>query len=294
MPSIRTVSHVVLGFLATAALAACSPAAAPASPAKPAAATAVPKASLIVQLNFLPNAEHYGISYADRAGLYSAQNLDVKVNAGGQGIDGLRMVAAGAANIAVSDPASVLTATNQGIPVLAFAAEFHKTPQAMICRKDRGVNALSDVNGKNFGVKAAAGEQTTRLFLAKNGIDVGGIKTTPIGASSVTEIIAGTVDCQLGFAVNEPNSIRKAGVEPVVFLRADYGYPSQGNIYITNAQTLAQNKDALARWVKATAAGWDNFLKDPPAAAKWIIDNKLVEFGLTWSSRQRSPSARRR
>jgi NMT1/THI5 like len=63
----------------------------------------------------------------------------------------------------------------------------------------------------------------------------------------VTEIIAGVVDCQLGFAVNEPNSMRKANVEPMIFLLADYGFPSQGNIYITNATTLAQNKDALAR-----------------------------------------------
>jgi NitT/TauT family transport system substrate-binding protein len=253
-------------------LAACS---APSAPtAQP---TTVAKSSLIVQLNFLPNAEHYGITYADRAGLYSAQNLDVKVNPGGQGVDGLQMVAAGAATIAVSDPSSVLTAINQDIPIVAFAAEFHKTPQAMICRKDRGINGVGDLGGKTFGVKSAGGEESTRAFLKKNNIDTDTIKTSPIGASSVTEIIAGVVDCQLGFAVNEPNSMRKASVEPVVLLLADYGFPSQGNIYITNSTTLAQNKDALARWVKATAGGWDNFLKDPSAAAKWIVDNKIVD-----------------
>src|SRR4051812_32520755 len=199
-----------LGAVVALALAsACAPAAAPT--AAPTGAATAPRASLSVQLNFLPNAEHYGITYADHAGLYAAQNLEVKVMPGGQGIDGLQMVAAGAANIAVSDPATVLAAVNQNIPVVAFAAEFHKTPQAMICRQDRGITALSDAGGKNFGVKNATGEETTRLFLAKNGIDLGGIKTTPIGASSVTEIIAGVVDCQLGFAVNEPNSMKKAG-----------------------------------------------------------------------------------
>jgi NitT/TauT family transport system substrate-binding protein len=278
MTRIRHLRPALGAVVALAVASACAPGAPTAAPAAPTGGAApAPKANLSVQLNFLPNAEHYGIAYADRAGLYAAQNLDVKVMPGGQGIDGLQMVAAGAANIAVSDPATVLAAVNQNIPVVAFAAEFHKTPQAMICRQDRGITALSDAAGKNFGVKNATGEETTRLFLAKNGIDLGGIKTTPIGASSVTEIIAGVVDCQLGFAVNEPNSMKKAGVEPVVFLRADYGYPSQGNVYITNSTTLAQNKDALARWVKGTAGGWENFLKDPPAAAKWIVDNKLVD-----------------
>ncbi len=242
-----------------------------------AAATSAKPDKLKVQLNFLPNAEHYGLSYADKSGIYKQYNLDVDVIPGGQGVDGLQLVAGGGADIAVSSPANVMTAVSQGIPVIAFAAEFHKTPQAMICRKDKGISQVSDLQGKSFGVKNASGEDITRAFLQKNGIDTTKIKTSPIGASSVTEIIAGIVDCQVGFAVNEPNSMRKAGVEPVIFLFNDYGYPSQGNVYITTPEVLAKKKDALARWVQATALGWQNFLKDPVAAAQWIIDNKLVD-----------------
>jgi NitT/TauT family transport system substrate-binding protein len=173
----QRVRRFALAPIALAALvvAACS---APA-PAAPATSAPAAKPSLIVQLNFLPNAEHYGITYADRAGLYAAQNLDVKVNPGGQGVDGLQMVAAGAATIAVSDPASVLTAINQNIPIVAFAAEFHKTPQAMICRKDRGINGVGDLGGRTFGVKSAGGEESTRAFLDKNKIDTGTINHRP-------------------------------------------------------------------------------------------------------------------
>jgi NitT/TauT family transport system substrate-binding protein len=242
-----------------------------------AAPTDIPTVNLKVQLNFILNAEHYGVAYADKTGIYKENHLNVDVIPGGQGIDGLQLVAGGAADIAVSTPANVMTAISQGIPVIAFAAEFHKTPQAMICRKDSGVTDISDLAGKTFGVKNANGEETTRLFLQKNGIDLDTIKTSPIGASSVTEIIAGIVDCQAGFAVNEPNSMRKAGVEPVVFLYNDYGWPSQGNVYITTPEVLAKKKDALARWVKATALGWQQFLMDPEAAANWILDNHLVD-----------------
>ncbi len=241
------------------------------------AASSAKPDKLKVQLNFVENAEHFGVAYADKAGLYKQYNLDVDVIPGGQGIDGLQLVAGGGADIAVSTPSNVMTAVSQGIPVIAFAAEFDKTPQAMICRKDKGISQISDLQGKSFGVKNASGEEVTRAFLQKNGIDTTKIKTSPIGASSVTEIIAGIVDCQVGFAVNEPISMKKAGVEPILFLFNDYGYPSQSDVYITTPEVLAKKKAALARWVQATALGWQHFLQDPKAAAQWIIDNKLVD-----------------
>jgi NitT/TauT family transport system substrate-binding protein len=240
-------------------------------------ATEVKTEKLKVQLNFILNAEHYGVAYADKTGIYKEHALDVEVVPGGQGIDGLQLVAGGGADIAVSSPANVMTAVAQGIPVVAFAAQFHKTPQAMICRKDKGISTISDLGGRTYGVKSAVGEETTRQFLQKNNIDLSRVKTSPIGGSSVTEIIAGIVDCQAGFAVNEPNSMRKAGVEPVVFLFNDYGWPSQGNVYITRPEVLEKKKEALARWVTATALGWQQFLEDPAAAAKWIVDSKLVD-----------------
>ena len=60
-------------------------------------------------------------------------------------------------------------------------------------------------------------------------------------------------------------------------LAADNGLPSQGDVYFTSADQYTKNKDVLARWTKATQAAWQNFLNDPKAAAKYVVDNAFVD-----------------
>jgi NitT/TauT family transport system substrate-binding protein len=171
----------------------------------------------------------------------------------------------------------VLTAFSQGIKLVSFAVEFQKDPTALTCRKDSGVKAIQDIVGKKVGLKALASDQFD-VLLRKNNIDKSKLNIVPIGQSSVTEIIAGTIQCQFTtFSVNEPNSMRQNGVEPVILLAADNGLPSQGNVYFTSADQYAKNKDVLVRWVKGTQAAWQNFLNDPKAAAKYVVDNAFVD-----------------
>jgi ABC-type nitrate/sulfonate/bicarbonate transport system substrate-binding protein len=103
------------------------------------------------------------------------------------------------------------------------------------------------------------------------------VKINPIGASSVTELIAGIVDCQLAFAVNEPITLRKAGIEPVIFNLADYGFGGQGEVYITRREYFEKHQDVLVRFLQATARAWEVYLDDPEGAAAWIVKAALVD-----------------
>ena len=248
------------------------------TPTTEAAAQESEPAKLSVQLNFIQNAEHFGITWADRMGYYADENLDVTVTPGGQGIDPVAMVGAGAADIGVGDPSTIMTAVTQGIPIKVFAVEFQKAPTALTCRADRDIKEIKDIEGKKIGIKSATAQALFDQLLDHNDIDGSTLDYAPIGQTSVTEVIAGIVDCMFtSFSVNEPNSMRREGIEPVVFLIADNGIPTQGNAYFTNADTYEQNKDALARWVRATEKGWQVFLDDPDAAAKWLVDNNIVD-----------------
>jgi len=102
-----------------------------------AAATSAPAATLTFQLDWIPNVQHFGPVYADQQGLYKATGLNVKVQAGGQGIDGLQMVAAGAADVAVSSAMSIYVANEHGLDLVGFAAVYQKSASALVCRGDR-------------------------------------------------------------------------------------------------------------------------------------------------------------
>lgn len=242
------------------------------------AAASVPDVGDVkVQLNFVPNVEHFGVSYADEDGLAAAAGVDVEVLAGGQGIDPVQVVAAGQADVGVTAAESFLLARAQGMPLVAFAAQFQNSPVALTCREDSGITEVAGIAGHTIGVKAVA-ESMFAVFLGVNGIDPESIDTEPIGASDVATIIAGRIDCQFTtFAVNEPNTMRNAGVEPVVFLLSENGLPAQSNVYFTSEEKLADNRDALVAWLGVTADAWQTFLDDPVAAAEWQVESGLVD-----------------
>ena len=247
------------------------------SPTGGSGTASVPMAKVTFQLNWLPNVQHFGPVYASRQGLYKEMNLDVDLKPGGQGIDGLQMVVGGAADIALSSAPNLFAANEKGADLVAFAAVFQSSASALVCRQDRKISTFSDIAGKNFGSKGPSDEDKLPRLLKKTGIDPKNIKIRPIGASSITEIIAGVVDCQLAFAVNEPITMRKAGVEPVVFHLSDYGLGGQGEIYITRRDFYEKNPEVLVRFLQATAKAWNVFLDDPTAAAQYIGDSKLID-----------------
>jgi NitT/TauT family transport system substrate-binding protein len=262
-------------------LAACSPpqAAAPTSP--PAAATSASKPALknmTVQLSFLANVQYYGISYAAKTGIFERNGLNVEYRPGGAGIDPIRMASAGAVDIGLGDPTALLVATaNSGVSVTVFAADFQRSPISVMCRGDRGVTTLADIKGKTVGIKPNADPQFQTVLL-RNNLKKEDITYLPIGLTDVTPIIAGNIDCQFtAFSVNEPYTLKKNGITPVVFLIADNGIPTQGDVYFTDPQKIKDDPAKYAAFVKSVQESWRTFIKDPPAAAKWVVDNRLVD-----------------
>ncbi len=238
-------------------------------------AEAMEPASLTFQLNWIPNIQHFGPTYADEMGFYEEEALDVKIQPGGQGIDGIALVVGGGADIAVSSAANIYAANENGADIIGFAAVFQKAANAIVCRADAGITDFSDVSGKKFGSKGPSDEDLLPQIFEENGIT--DVKIVPIGASSITELIAGIVDCQLAFAVNEPITLEKAGVEPVVFALSDLGFAGQGEVYFTRKDYFDEHKDVLVRFLKATGKAWDIYLDDPEAAAQWVVDSELVD-----------------
>jgi NitT/TauT family transport system substrate-binding protein len=91
---------------------------------------------------------------------------------------------------------------------------------------------------------------------------------------------------QQGFATSEPFSIEKAGVKPVVFLLADYGYPPYSQALIVTRDTLDKRGEAIRRFVRASAEGWKSYLANPAPGNALIrrenpqMSDELLAYGL--------------
>lgn len=234
---------------------------------------------LSVVLGYVPNVESFGPEYALKMGYFKDEGLDVTIIPAGQGVDQVQMVSAGTVDIGISNPEQIIAGAAQGGKFKVFASEFQKTPIAMTCRKDSGVEKASDIAGKRVGVKTPA-KPYFDLFMAKNNIDPSTITTTSIGPNDISVLISGQIDCEVTtFAFNEPRLIEAAGVPVNVLSFGDYGLNSQVDSYFVSDTFFADpaNKEILVKYLSAEQKAWMEFFKDPAAAAKFMVEGGFTD-----------------
>src|SRR5215472_7567941 len=101
---------------------------------------------IVFATDWLAQAEHGGFYQALAEGTYRKHGLDVTIKMGGPQVNGLQLLAAGQLDVAMGDALQALSATEQNVPVVAFAATFQKNPTVIIAHP--GVKALADLKGQ--------------------------------------------------------------------------------------------------------------------------------------------------
>ena len=235
---------------------------------------------IVFATDWLAQAEHGGFYQALAEGIYKKYNLDVTIRMGGPQVNGLQLLAAGQIDVAMADGLQALSAVEQNVPVVAIAATFQKNPTVIISHP--GMGKIEQLKGKPIAVGAAA--NTTYWPWLKSQFGFSDDQKRPYGFS-VQPFLADKTLSQQGFATSEPFSIEKAGIKPVVFLLADYGYPPYSEALVVRRDSLQNRESALERFVRASAEGWKSYLANPaPGNALIRKDNPqmgddLLAFG---------------
>ena len=235
---------------------------------------------LVFATDWLAQAEHGGFYQALAEGTYRKHGLDVTIRMGGPQVNGLQLLAARRLDIAMADALQVLSAVEQKVPVVAIAGTFQKNPTVIIAHD--GVARIEDLKGKPIAVSAAS--NTTFWPWLKQRYGFTDDQKRPY-AFSVQPFLVDPKLSQQGFATSEPFSIEKGGVEPVVFLLAERGYPPYSEVLAVTRDTLAKRPDVLARFVRASAEGWKSYLANPAPGNALIkrenpqMSDELLAYG---------------
>ena len=240
------------------------------------AAAAQPLAKLVFGTNWYAEAEHGGFYQALAEGLYRKHGLDVEVRMGGPQVNGLQLLLAGRFDLFMGYDVQTLQAVAQDLPVVTVAATFQKDPAVIIAQP--GVARLEDLKGRPIAISSASDTTYWPWLRSRYGFEDG--QKRPY-AFSVQPFLVDKRLSQQGYVTSEPYSIEKGGVKPVVFLLADLGYPPYAETVIVTRETLAQRRDAVRRFVLASAEGWRSYLANPaPGNALIKRDNPQMEDDL--------------
>ena len=229
---------------------------------------------------------------AATGGLFSAEALAVTINVASGSPDAIARVAAGTSDFALVDINALLRFRDkdkQGAPqIKAVFVLFNKAPYAIVARRSRGINALSDLDGKHLGV--AEGDLSIRLWPAvakQNGIKLASVKQSSISAAVREPMLsAGQIDAVTGFSYLSAINLRDRGVpadDLAVLKFADYGCEAYGFAVIVNPTLAATRPEAVKGFLRAAIGGLQLAVKEPVRAATEIagrVDGGTPELEL--------------
>ena len=211
-------------------------------------------------------------------GLFGSEGLAVNTNIANGSLDGIARVAAGTSDFALVDINELIRFRDKpgAPPIKAVFVLFNKAPYAIIARKSRGIQALSDMDGKTLGV--AEGDLAIRLWPAlarQNGIKIASVKQSKISAAVREPMLsAGQVDAVTGFSFLSGVNLRDRGVpaDDLAVLRyADYGCEAYGFALIVNPAFAAAKPEAVKGFLRAVVAATHLAIKEPARAADEVV-----------------------
>ena len=242
------------------------------SPAKPLpTATAAPM-SMVFMPGYKPQASlpFVGVYVAQEMGFFTAQNLQVTIQASpGQG-QHLQLLAAGKVQVTTQDAAVMLQRrADPGLPLVSFALLGQRGQQAFAALTKSGFKTPKDWEGHSVGYKGTPPPDLLALLTAA-GADLSKINLVNVGFDPrlLTE---GKVDVYPVFKSNEPYQIRSWGYDITLWDAADYGVPTLGLAYVTSEDTLKQQPEMLARFWRASLQGIEYARSHPEEALQIIM-----------------------
>jgi NitT/TauT family transport system substrate-binding protein len=230
---------------------------------------------VVLRLSYTPYAVHIPAYVAKAQGYYDKAGLDVEILPGRGSSVGAELVGSGKEPFGLLEPAAVLAARAQGIPIIVVATLAQDGGLALFATEQSGIKKVEDMKGRNVGVYTGS---TTTIFLQallkKHSLSMDDIK--PVTVRSGTDlplVLDGKIDAEVTVYTNELTAwhITHPELKLRIWRMADLGFEMPGTSIVTNETMLKTNPQLVKAFTLATIQGLDYALKHPQEAVKDIV-----------------------
>jgi NitT/TauT family transport system substrate-binding protein/putative hydroxymethylpyrimidine transport system substrate-binding protein len=226
--------------------------------------------TVVLSLDFVPNAVHAPIYTAVREGRDREQGIRLQIRKPAGGPDALKFVSSGRVDLGVLDIHDLAIARQEGADLVAIGALVGRPLAALIARP--GIDRPRDLEGRTVGVSGLPSDPAfLRAILGHDDADYARVRQVTIGFSAVSHLLTGRVDAVPAFWNAEGIALKRRGLAVREFRVDDYGAPPYPEVVlITSRRTLEQRRERLRRALAAIEHGLRDTLDDPDAAARQI------------------------
>jgi len=228
-----------------------------------------------LQLKWVTQAQFAGYYAAKAKGLYAAEKLDVTIRPGGPDIVPEQVVAGGGAQFGIDWLPSLLSARDQGAPLVNIAQVFAYSGMREIAFKASGIKGAADLKGRRVAVWFGGNEFELLATLEKYKIDRNKDITLVQQPFDMNLLLQKQVDAAAAMTYNEYKQVLDAGVKPDDLVVVDFNKEGtamlEDGIFVKADWIVdAKNKQVAARFLRASLKGWE-LCKDKPAECVEIV-----------------------
>jgi putative hydroxymethylpyrimidine transport system substrate-binding protein len=235
---------------------------------EPASAPAPP--TVVLALDFTPNAVHAPIFQAVETGRDRAHGVRLDVQAPGSGPDAVKLVAAGKVDLGVLDIHDLAIARERGTDLVAIGALVGRPLAALVAQPE--IRRPRDLEGRRVGVSGLPSDPAfLRAMLEHDGADYDKVDQVTVGFNAVGVLLSRKVAAVPAFWNAEGVALKRRGLNVREFRIEDYGAPPYPEVVlITARRTLERHRDRLARALAAIEDGRRATLADRDAAVRTV------------------------
>lgn len=244
-----------------------------------------------VLLDWYPNAVHSFLYAAEEQGYFKEAGLKVNLITPAGTDDGIKLVAAGKADLAISYPKQIILARGENIPIKSVGAIVRSSLNQLMVRKDSGVKTLKDLEGKKVGYASFdIDKETVKAMVAQAGGDPSKVEFVDVGYDLMPGIETKQVDAIIGGYINhEKILLEKKGIELETFAPADFGVPNNYELaFVASDDAIKNNNDTIQAFLGAAKKGFEYTQKNPDKALDLILKAQNESFPLDEETEKKS------
>src|SRR5688572_28605882 len=181
-------------------------------------------------------------------GFYADEGLEVNVQHSSGQDEHLKLLLDGEIDFTTGTAAQVIRRRAEDLPVRAVALYGQRGEQGYVALADSGIESPEDFAGHSVGFKAGVVPAELHALLATAGLTADDVELLGVGFDPRV-FIEGEIDVYPVFLNNEPDTIRRAGVEINVIDPHDYGVPTLGLTLLAHADTVTEQPDVVERFL---------------------------------------------
>lgn len=229
-----------------------------------------------LQLDWKPNAQFAGILLAHHLGQYESAGIDLAIVPWQSHTNPMDALDSDENVVVSTEDNLLIRARAAGRLVKAIGSMMQYSGIGWISLKESGIKDMSDLRGKRLGIHGD-GETAVNITLARFGMSRDDLEVVEVGFNYADLLRSGEFDAVQCLVMVEPLELQQMGFELNVMPAYEWGYEVYSQVIATTDRLIADEPDALVRFLKVTFDGWRRALADPQMVSQIITTHYLPE-----------------